>query len=60
MPDITMCDNENCVDSMTCERFCAEPSEYHQSYCRFDPDLNGNCEHYRPWDESSPYFSKEN
>lgn len=35
MPDITMCTNENCSIKHKCYRHEAIPSEYNQSYMKF-------------------------
>jgi hypothetical protein len=37
MPDITKCTNQDCPLSFSCYRFKCKPSEYHQSYQRFEP-----------------------
>lgn len=37
MPDITMCTNEDCPLSYSCWRFNCPPSQYFQSYARFEP-----------------------
>jgi len=40
MPDITMCTNEKCHLSFSCYRFNCLPSQYQQSYARFEPVNN--------------------
>lgn len=44
MPDISMCQNEDCLLRMKCYRFTATPSEYWQSYVTFTYDnMTGHC-----------------
>lgn len=38
MPDITMCTNEDCPLSFHCWRFNCPPSNYAQSYVKFQPN----------------------
>lgn len=45
MTDITKCTNTECKLSDTCYRFTSQPSEYQQSYARFEPFLN-KCDKY--------------
>ena len=40
MPDITMCTNEDCQLSYSCWRFNCPPSQYQQSYLRFEPKID--------------------
>ncbi len=37
MPDLTLCTNEDCQFKEYCHRYKAIPSNYSQSYCRFEP-----------------------
>ena len=50
MPDITLCTNEDCNINYMCYRFKAKPSEYVQSYIRFEPtnfaDGDAYCEEF--------------
>lgn len=48
MPDISMCSNKECPLREGCYRFLATPSEYWQSYCRFEPNKSGECTMYWP------------
>jgi hypothetical protein len=43
MPDISMCNNQDCPKKETCYRFIAKPN-IHQSYTKFE--FNGNCMYY--------------
>lgn len=46
MPDICMCDNDNCPRKLTCYRYVAVPDTY-QSYFSEDPrEEDGSCKHY--------------
>ena len=36
MPDIAMCKNEKCKFKEDCFRFTAKPSEFHQTYTKFN------------------------
>jgi hypothetical protein len=38
MPDIAMCENNNCPRRAECYRFSAKPSEYRQAYIAPEPD----------------------
>jgi len=40
MPDITMCTNEDCPLSYSCWRFNCPPSQYNQSYAKFEPQID--------------------
>ena len=40
MPDITMCTNEDCPLSYSCWRFNCPPSQYAQSYHKFEPQID--------------------
>ena len=35
--DITKCTNDLCYIKEKCYRYATKPSEYYQSYCRFEP-----------------------
>ncbi|WZE63565.1 hypothetical protein PANI_CDS0045 [Maribacter phage Panino] len=48
MPDISMCSNHTCLRKEDCYRFTATPNPYRQSYARFQPHADGDCEWY--WD----------
>ena len=56
MPDICMCDNEECPLRGNCYRFCAEPSEYRQSYSHFEYE-DGECRAF--WKLNDETFDKE-
>lgn len=40
MPDITMYTNEDCPLSYSCWRFNCPPSQYQQSYSKFEPTID--------------------
>jgi hypothetical protein len=40
MTDIKLCTNEDCPLSYSCWRFNAPPSEYQQSYAKFEPQID--------------------
>ena len=40
MPDITICTNGECPLSYSCWRFNCPPSQYSQSYTRFEPQTD--------------------
>jgi hypothetical protein len=40
MPDITICKNEDCQISYMCWRFNCPPSQYQQSYAKFEPQID--------------------
>jgi hypothetical protein len=48
MPDISMCENEDCPLKYSCYRYMAEPSEWWQSYADFKPDEKGECKDHLP------------
>ena len=49
MPDICMCNNQNCLRKNTCFRFKTIPDTY-QTYFLWDEEHDGNdCKHY--WKE---------
>jgi hypothetical protein len=43
MPDISMCNNQNCASRMKCYRFLAKPCEFLQSYIVLEVQLD-KCE----------------
>ena len=57
MPDITMCKNDDCPLSYSCWRFNCPPSQYVQSYQKFEPQIDEvldevECNYYiKPPDE---------
>jgi len=47
MTDITMCTNKDCPLSYSCWRFNCPPSQYQQSYAKFEPKVDEvECEMY--------------
>ena len=47
MPDISMCDNEQCPLKETCYRFTATPSEFRQAYAKFKyNEETESCDYY--------------
>lgn len=47
MPDISMCANKECPLKKTCYRYNATPSEFRQSYAKFEYDKDTNsCDYY--------------
>jgi hypothetical protein len=48
MPDISMCDNNDCPSRLGCYRFMAEPNPYRQAYMEFKFDERGKCDHFAP------------
>jgi len=53
MPDITMCENEDCDLNKLCYRFKAIPDKYRQAYGYFQPVYNSEmekveCEYFYP------------
>lgn len=48
MPDITMCNGDNCPLKETCYRFTATPDEFRQTYFTDAPYNRGECSyHYK-------------
>ena len=45
MPDIAMCEDQDCTLKETCYRFKAIPS-YYQSYADFKQEEDGTCEYH--------------
>lgn len=45
MPDITMCNNNECILNSDCYRYNAEPNPYWQSWSYFEPS-GENCDYY--------------
>ena len=64
MPDISMCNNKECLISKSCYRFSCEPNPYGQTYSDFKPDSDGDCEFYiemsKPHRENPPKKEKKN
>ena len=56
MPDITMCNGNNCPVKKKCYRYTAKPSEY-QSYFIEAPFKDGKCDHY--WEIVKPKADKK-
>ena len=48
MPDISMCQNEECPLRKKCYRYTATPNEHLQAYGWFKPDKEGKCEAFWP------------
>lgn len=48
MPDISMCENQECPLKEKCYRYTAKPSPVLQAYGYFKPDEEGKCYYY--WD----------
>jgi len=49
MPDIAMCQNEECPSRMKCYRYTAVPDEFRQGYCAFFvKKLRKKCDDF--WD----------
>jgi len=46
MPDITMCDNDECTLKKQCYRFMARPTKGWQAYSNFEQGENGKCQYY--------------
>lgn len=55
MPDISMCENEECPLRHRCYRFMAEPDDYCQAYTAFAIGVDGECEGFR----RMPYSNKK-
>ena len=53
MPDITMCNGNNCELSSTCYRYKAEPTLYRQSYFIKEPNNGLECDYY--WEIECEY-----
>ena len=52
MPDITMCQNSECLSADYCERFTAKPNKHRQSYAYF-------CGADRGWVKCGRYIPNE-
>jgi len=50
MPDISMCQNDDCPMRKQCYRYTAKPNEPYQVYAEFEPD---RCDSWWPNDTSS-------
>ena len=52
MPDITMCEDEDCIMSSKCYRFMVTPDPYWQSYTKTfrikDSNEETLCSYYEP------------
>lgn len=49
MPDIAMCQDEDCPVCDLCYLFTAKPSQYRQSYMQFTRDEpDGSCSSFTP------------
>ncbi|WP_276978716.1 hypothetical protein [Flavobacterium filum] len=68
MPDITMCDNSECLLRATCYRYMAIPSDFRQSYSTFVPEGKRNevkCSYFMPIgfrkvrENDNPIFEKD-
>jgi hypothetical protein len=46
MPDISMCNKEDCPSYTSCYRAQAIPSEYQQDFFPYDNEGAEYCEHY--------------
>jgi hypothetical protein len=57
MPDLTLCTNEDCNINYMCYRFKAKPSEYVQSYIRFEPQ-DDHCEFFIQIIDETYYLTK--
>ena len=56
MPDISMCDTEDCPNKITCYRYVAIPDKY-QSFFAADPrEPDGSCTNF--WDIKLPKKAK--
>lgn len=52
MPDISMCEGQECPKKDTCFRYLAKPSKWRQTYFRGIPlKEDGTCDHY--WEVKS-------
>lgn len=40
MPDITMCENDDCPLNDHCWRFNSPPNQYYQSYQKYQPQID--------------------
>jgi len=55
MPDISMCNGQQCPKKDTCFRYLAEPSKWRQTYFLGIPlKEDGTCEHY--WERINDAF----
>lgn len=48
MPDISMCQNEECPLRESCYRYLATPFIPRQAYADFKPNDKGECSYYWP------------
>jgi hypothetical protein len=58
MPDITMCQGNDCPLKKTCYRHKATPSKFRQSYFIEAPYKDENCSHYWEIEMSSKQSKK--
>lgn len=58
MPDITMCNGNNCELSSNCYRYKAEPSKYRQSYFSKPPNDGVVCDYF--WELKCEYCHQIN
>ena len=49
MPDISKCNNQDCINIEKCWRFTAPNSEFRQSYGEFAPNRNLKQDFYCRW-----------
>ncbi len=57
MPDLTLCTNSDCQFTEFCFRYKAKPSEYVQSYIRFEPQ-DDKCEFFIQIIDETDYLTK--
>lgn len=48
MPDISMCQNEECTRKTECYRYMAKPSEYRQAYGDFNCKPGDEIDYFIP------------
>ena len=58
MPDITMCNGNNCELKSICYRYKAEPSQFWQSYFNQSPNKGLECEYF--WEIKCEYCQQTN
>jgi hypothetical protein len=59
MPDITMCNNDECPRAKECYRHEATPSPYAQTYTRFIHNRNGCSAFMEIWVKGKKQEPKE-
>ena len=57
MPDITMCEGNDCPLKERCYRFTATPNEYRQAYFVDPPYIDDECTYF--WELDKDNNSKE-